>query len=43
VPKQIKLDELGVDDALFFGFWRFMLRFVIPPVLFIVIVMGVSE
>jgi NSS family neurotransmitter:Na+ symporter len=43
VPKQLKLDELGVDDALFFGFWRFMLRFVIPPVLFVVIVMGISE
>lgn len=43
VPKRIKLDEMGVDDGSFFRFWRIMLRFVIPPVLFIVIVMGISE
>jgi len=43
VPKQLKLDELGVSDGLFFGFWRFMIRFVIPPVLAIVLIMGISE
>ena len=43
VPKHLKLDEMGVQDGLFFRFWRIMLRFVIPPVLFVVIVMGISE
>jgi len=43
VPKQLKLDELGVREGLFFTFWRFMIRFVIPPVLFVVLVMGVTE
>ena len=43
VPKQLKLDEIGVRDGVFFAFWRIMIRFVIPPVLFIVLVMGISE
>jgi len=43
VPKQLKLDEMGVREGAFFGFWRFMIRFVIPPTLFIVIIMGVTE
>jgi NSS family neurotransmitter:Na+ symporter len=43
VPKQLKLDELGVKEGVFFTFWRFMIRFVIPPVLFVVLVMGVTE
>ena len=40
VPKNIKLDELNVDDGLFFGFWRTMLRFIIPPILLVILVMG---
>lgn len=40
VPRQLKLDEMGVRDGLFFSFWRFMIRFVIPPVLLVVLVMG---
>ena len=43
VPKQIKLDEIGVDEGLFFNFWQFMIRFVIPPVLVISLVMGIAE
>jgi len=43
VPKRIKLDEIGVEEGLFFSFWRFMIRFVIPPVLLIVLVMGIAE
>ena len=42
VPKHIKLDEIGVDEGLFFTFWRFMIRFVIPPVLLISLVFGIS-
>jgi NSS family neurotransmitter:Na+ symporter len=43
VPKHIKLDEIGVEEGLFFTFWRFMIRFVIPPVLIVVLVMGLTE
>lgn len=43
VPKQLKLDEIGVHEGLFFTFWRFMIRFIIPPILFIVLVMGLIE
>jgi len=43
VPKQLKLDELGVSEGAFFTFWRFMIRFVIPPVLLVVLVMGIAE
>jgi NSS family neurotransmitter:Na+ symporter len=41
VPKHIKLDEIGVKEGLFFNFWRFMIRFVIPPVLLVVLVTGI--
>jgi NSS family neurotransmitter:Na+ symporter len=43
VPKQLKLDAMGVSEGLFFTFWRFMIRFVIPPVLLVVLVMGLIE
>jgi NSS family neurotransmitter:Na+ symporter len=43
VPKAVKLDEMGVEDGLFFAFWRFMIRFVIPPILIITLLMGISE
>ena len=43
VPKALKLDEMGVNDSLFFAFWRFMIRFVIPPVLIITLALGITE
>ncbi len=43
VPKALKLDEMAVDEGLFFTFWRIMVRFVIPPILFISLVFGISE
>jgi len=43
VPKQLKLDEMGVTDGLFFRFWRLMIRFVIPPILLLTLVLGVTE
>jgi len=43
VPKALKLDEMGVRDGMFFGFWRLMIRFVIPPVLIVTLVMGIIE
>ena len=43
VPKALKLEEINVQDSLFFGFWRFMIRFVIPPVLIVALAMGITE
>jgi len=43
VPKQLKLDEINIRDGLLFAFWRFMIRFVVPPVLLIALVMGITE
>lgn len=43
VPKQLKLEEIGVSEGAFFAFWRFMIRFVIPPVLLVSLVMGIAE
>ncbi|MGI9203722.1 MAG: sodium-dependent transporter [Woeseiaceae bacterium] len=38
VPKALKLDELNVQDGLMFTFWRVLIRFVIPPILVVVLV-----
>ena len=43
VPKALKLEELDVKDGLIFGSWRFLIRFVIPPVLLITLIMGLLE
>jgi NSS family neurotransmitter:Na+ symporter len=43
VPKALKLEEMNVKDGPFFTFWRFMIRFVIPPVLLVSLVMGIAE
>lgn len=43
VPKALKLEEINVKDGVFFGFWRLMVRFVIPPILIITLVMGIME
>ena len=37
VPKALKLEELDVADGPLFALWHFMIRFVIPPVLVIVL------
>ena len=43
VPKALKLEEINVEDGLFFGFWRFMIRYVIPPILIVTLMMGITE
>jgi NSS family neurotransmitter:Na+ symporter len=43
VPKQLKLDEINIGEGLLFHAWRFMVRFVVPPVLLIALVMGITE
>jgi len=37
VPKALKLEELDVADGPLFALWHFLIRFVIPPVLVIVL------
>ena len=37
VPKALKLEEMDVADGPLFALWRFLIRFVIPPVLVIVL------
>lgn len=43
VPKALKLEEINVEDGVFFSFWRFMIRFIIPPVLVVTLLMGITE
>lgn len=43
VPKSIKLDGLGMGDGKLYLFVTAMLRFVIPPVLVIALVLGLME
>lgn len=43
VPRALKLDEINVPDGLFFSFWRFMVRFVIPPILVLALTLGITE
>ncbi len=37
VPKALKLEEINIADGLLFALWRFSIRFIIPPVLIIVL------
>jgi len=43
VPRALKVEEINVGDGWFFAFWRFMIRFIIPPVLIVTLIMGISE
>lgn len=43
VPKSLKLDEMKLSDGLFFKFWRVMIRFVVPPVLLVSLIMGIAQ
>lgn len=40
VPKHIQLAAIDAADSGLFRFWQLLVRFVIPPVLFVVLVMG---
>ena len=37
VPKALKLAEINVQDGLLFALWHFSIRFIIPPVLVVVL------
>ena len=42
VPKRIKQEAIGVADSGLFHVWHFLIRWVIPPILFVVLVKGVT-
>jgi len=41
--KQLKLDEIGIKGRYWFDFWHFMIRFIIPMILFVILVMAFME
>jgi len=43
VPKQTKLKGLGIQDGTFYAYANFMMRYVIPPVLVVALVLGLLE
>ncbi|MBT8080548.1 MAG: sodium-dependent transporter [Gammaproteobacteria bacterium] len=40
VPRTIKLEESGIPDGLWFTLWNFMIRFFIPVVLFVTLMLS---
>lgn len=42
VPKKIKIEAIGMADGGLFRFWHILIRFVIPPILFVVLLMGLT-
>ena len=43
VPKQLKLEAMGLADGWGYRVWLVLIRFVIPPVLFVALVLGIAE
>jgi NSS family neurotransmitter:Na+ symporter len=43
VPKTLKLEETGMADGVTYTIWTVLIRFVIPPILFVSLVMGIAE
>ena len=43
VTKEISADELGIKNGVGHQLWYFLIRFVVPPALLVIFVMGVSE
>lgn len=41
--KKIKEIEIGIESPQWFDFWHFMIRFIVPLVLFIILVMAFVE
>ena len=42
VPKQLKVDEIGFSGGAGYTIWITLLRFVIPPILFVSLVLGIA-
>lgn len=43
ITKEISADELGIKNGVGHQLWYFLIRFVVPPALLVIFVMGVSE
>ncbi len=43
IPKKTKLEGFGVGDGAFYAYANFMMRYVIPPVLVVALVLGLLE
>ncbi|MCZ6831541.1 MAG: sodium-dependent transporter [Gammaproteobacteria bacterium] len=43
VHKQVSSEELAFGNPMLFKLWHFLIRFVVPPAVLIIFVMGVSE
>ena len=43
VPKSTKLDGLGMNEGMLFFYVNAMLRYVVPPVMMIALVLGLME
>ena len=43
VPRAVNLEAIGIGEGLFFSFVKFMLRYVIPVVLVVALIMGITE
>ena len=42
VPKYIQLKAMGVKDGIFYIFWRLIVRYLIPPLLLLILIMGIT-
>ena len=40
VPRNINLESIGISDTVAFRFWRFLVRYFIPPILLVVLIAG---
>lgn len=43
VPKKTKLKGLGIQDGVFYAYSNFMMRYVIPPILIVALILGLLE
>ena len=43
VPRQLKLDGLGIKDGAFYAYANAMMRYVIPPILVVALILGLLE
>ncbi len=43
VPKKTKLEGMGIRDGMFYAFANTMMRYVIPPILLVALVLGLLE
>jgi SNF family Na+-dependent transporter len=43
VPKKLKLEGMGIRDGVFYTYANTMMRYVIPPILVIALILGLME